>query len=67
MTDIIVKDIKNGSEYYYGGSATDVAAEDVSYDNTESGAVADNLQDAMDEVFQFPQRKKQLLIYKFLD
>ena len=49
MTDIIVKDIKNGSEYYYGGSA-EVSAEDVSYDNTESGMTADNVQDAIDEL-----------------
>lgn len=49
MTDIIVKDIKNGSEYYYGWSA-EVSAEDVSYDNSSSGATADNVQDAIDEV-----------------
>ena len=49
MTDIIVKDIKNGSEYYYGWSA-DVAAEDVSYDNTTSGLSATTLQDAIDEI-----------------
>lgn len=49
MTDIIVKDIKNGSEYYYGGS-TEVSAEDVSYDNTTSGMTADNVQDAIDEL-----------------
>ena len=51
MTDIIVKDIKNGSEYYYGWSA-EVSAEDVSYDNTTSGATATNVQDAIDEVVQ---------------
>jgi len=60
MTDIIVKDIKNGSEYYYGGSA-DVSAEDVSYDNSSSGAVANNLQDAMDEVFQSVSNGKGLI------
>jgi hypothetical protein len=60
MTDIIVKDIKNGSEYYYGGSA-EVSAEDVSYDNSSSGAVANNLQDAMDEVFQSVSNGKELI------
>lgn len=60
MTDIIVKDIKNGSEYYYGGSA-EVSAEDVSYDNTTSWAVANNLQDAMDEVFQSVSNGKELI------
>lgn len=60
MSDIIVKDIKNGSEYYYGGSA-EVSAEDVSYDNSSSGAVANNLQDAMDEVFQSVSNGKELI------
>ena len=49
MTDIIVKDIKNGSEYYYGWSA-EVASEYVRYDNTTSGMTSDNVQDALDEV-----------------
>ena len=60
MTDIIVKDIKNGSEYYYGGSA-EVSAEDVSYDNSSSWATATNLQDAMDEVFQSVSNGKELI------
>lgn len=60
MTDIIVKDIKNGSEYYYGWSA-EVSAEDVSYDNTTSGMTADNVQDALDEVFQSVSNGKELI------
>lgn len=60
MTDIIVKDIKNGSEYYYGWSA-EVSAEDVSYDNSSSWAVANNIQDAMDEVFQSVSNGKGLI------
>lgn len=60
MTDIIVKDIKNGSEYYYGWSA-EVAAEDVSYDNTTSGMTADNVQEAIDEVFQSVSNGKELI------
>jgi len=66
MTDIIVKDIKNGSEYYYGGSA-EVSAEDVSYDNSSSGAVANNLQDAMDEVFQSVSNGKTLIAAAITD
>lgn len=61
MTDIIVKDIKNGSEYYYGGSA-EVSAEDVSYDNTTSWLTATDVQDAIDEVAQSIPTTWQLLI-----
>lgn len=49
MTDIIVKDIKNGSEYYYGWGA-EVSAEETTYDNTTSGLTATTVQDAIDEV-----------------
>lgn len=66
MTDIIVKDIKNGSEYYYGWSA-EVSAEDVSYDNTTSGMTADNVQDAMDEVFQSVSNGKTLIAAAITD
>lgn len=60
MTDIIVKDIKNGSEYYYWGWV-DVEAEDVSYDNTTSGMTADNVQDALDEVVGEVSNGKELI------
>ncbi len=66
MADIIVKDIKNGSEYYYGWSAG-VSAEDVSYDNTESGMTADNVQDAIDEVFQSVSNGKTLIAAAITD
>lgn len=35
-----------------GGGGGTPAAENVTYDNTESGATAENVQDALDEVFQ---------------
>lgn len=60
MTDIIVKDIKNGSEYYYWGWAN-VEAEDVSYDNTTSGMTADNVQGALDEIIQEVGNGKELI------
>lgn len=51
MTDIIVKDIKNGSEYYYNNSENHYISADVPYDNTTSGLISTNVQDAIDEVY----------------
>lgn len=62
MTDVITKVAIGWVEYPFAGwSATDVAAEDVSYDNTTSGMTADNVQDAMDEVFQSVSNGKELI------
>ena len=66
MTDIIVKDIKNGSEYYYGWGA-EVSAEDVSYDNTTSGMTATDVQEAIDEVFQSVSNGKTLIAAAITD
>jgi len=38
------------ADHYHGDSITDVAAIDVSYDNSSSGATGDNVQNVLDEI-----------------
>ena len=61
MTDVITKVAIGWVEYPFAGWGAEVAAEDVSYDNTTSGMTADNVQDAIDEVFQSVSNGKELI------
>lgn len=81
MTDIIVKDVKNGSEYYYWGGASytagngiDITNNEISvdtstapYDNTTSGMTATNVQDAIDEVFWSVSNGKTIIAAAITD
>lgn len=61
MTDVITKVAIGWVEYPFAGWSSEVSAEDVSYDNSSSWAVANNIQDAMDEVFQSVSNGKELI------